>query len=321
MSLVGVAGRRRNGLAATVAACVLLCLSQIASAQVAKPASFRTINISTEPNAVIWLDNIRYGKADESGRFTIKRVTAGAHTLRVRADGYKESTKPIAATQSGEVVVTLLKTTDIAELTLQEAERLATQDRQKAIAAYKKAISIKSTYVEAHIGLARIYSESSDYENALKAIRDARRVKPGVAELSAIEGRVYKDSGDEAKAIVAFRRAITEGRGFQPEAYTGLGMLYKDRAEAAAGEVDLAGEQANYNEAVKNFSTAVKQLGGSPDASVVFQLLGLVYEKQKKYREAISLYENYLRAFPDSPDAPTIRSFIVQLQKQMAEQP
>jgi cytochrome c-type biogenesis protein CcmH/NrfG len=64
----------------------------------------------------------------------------------------------------------------------------------------------------------------------------------------------------------------------------------------------------------------VKQLGGAPDAIVVSQLLGLVYEKQNKFKEAIALYEEFLRTFPNAVEAEAVRSFIVQLRKQMAEQ-
>ena len=67
-------------------------------------------------------------------------------------------------------------------------------------------------------------------------------------------------------------------------------------------------------------SVAAKQLGTSPDAMVVYQLLGLVYERQKKFHEAIALYEEFLRLFPDSSEATAVQSFIVQIRKQMAQQ-
>ncbi|MCA1608455.1 MAG: tetratricopeptide repeat protein, partial [Acidobacteria bacterium] len=170
-------------------------------------------------------------------------------------------------------------------------------------------------------GLARVYSESNDFENALKAVREARRIKPAIPEISAIEGRVHKEVGDENKAIAAFKRAITEGRGFQPEALTGLGLLYRDRAENAGSSGDLAGEETNSREAAKHFASALKQLAGAPDAAVVYQLLGLLYEKQKRYQDAINIYEDYLRLFPDTVEATAVQSFIIQLKKQMAEKP
>lgn len=281
----------------------------------------RTITVVTEPNSSVWIDGVLYGETDASGKLSIKSVPAGGRTIRVRAGGFKEISKPITTAQRGDIAIPLTKTTDKAELAFQEAVRLTLVDRQKAADAFRKAMRLRPNYLDAAIGLARVYSDASDYEQALKAVRDARRIRPGTAEVSAIEGRIYKDTGEEDKAIAAFKRSIVEGKGFQPEAYTGLGLLYKDRAENAASEGDFAKEAANYREAVKYLSTAVRQLGSAPDGIVVYQLLGLIYEKQKKYKEAIALYEDFLRIFPDSAEATAVQSFITQIKKQMAEQP
>jgi regulator of sirC expression with transglutaminase-like and TPR domain len=39
----------------------------------------------------------------------------------------------------------------------------------------------------------------------------------------------------------------------------------------------------------------------------------------KKYNDAINVYEEFLRVFPDANEATAVRSFIVQLKKQMSE--
>lgn len=302
---------------------ILICLCfpiLLLSAAAGQMAQVRTITIKSEPKTIVWIDDVRYGRTGEDGTLTIKTVAHGAHTLRLRADGFKETTKAITASQQGSISVPLVKTDDKAELKYQEAERLSASDRDAAIDAYRQAIKLRPGYTRAYIGLARALSENDDTDGALAAIRDLRRTAPANAEASAIEGRIRKDAGDEAKAIAAFKRSIAEGKGFQPEAYTGLGLLYKERAEGAGGSGDFANEALNYNEAAKNFRIALKQLSGAPDASVLYQLIGLVLERQKKYAEAIALYEEFLRFFPDSNDAPAVQSFIVQLKKQMAQQ-
>lgn len=276
----------------------------------------RSAVIATEPNASVWLNGIFYGKTDASGKLEIKSVPAGAQKLRIRAEGFKELSKPLVA---GSNTITLVKTTDEAELAFQEAERQSTLDRTKATEAYRKVIKLKPTHVDAAIGLARILSDAGDFEGANSAIRSAVKIAPRNAEAAAVDGRIQKLSGDEAKAIAAFKRAITLGSGFQPEAYTGLALLHQERAEAAGADGDIAAEERNYTEAAKNFAIAVKQLGTSVDAPTIYQLLGLVYEKQKKYKEAIALYQSFLRLFPNSPEATAVESFIVQLKKQMAE--
>lgn len=292
-------------------------LMTIFFAGVSVAAQTRAISVITEPNAVVWIDGVKYGKTDESGKLGISAVSPGAHTIRVRAGGFKEISRPLPAAQKGEVKIALAKTTDEAELAFQEAEVLASSDREKAMAAYNKAIQLRPRFAEAFTGLARVLSESGQREKAAKAIRDARKVKPGFAEASVIEGRIFKEDGDETKAISAFKKAITEGKGFQPEAYTGLGLIYKERAEGFASAADYAQEASNYAESAKYFKIAVKQLSSAPDAPVIYQLLGLVYEQQKQYKEAIAVYEEFLRLFPESPEASAVSSFIVQLRKQM----
>ena len=277
----------------------------------------RTVTIVTEPNATVWLDDIRRGTTDESGVLLVKPITAGAHKLRVRADGFKEASQNLTAAQKGDVKIALVKTTDQAELTFQEAERLSTTDREKAIAAYRKAISLRPKYAEANLALARVLSASGDNEGALKAIAAARKARLNYAEASAVEGRIYVSEGDEEKAIAAFKRAITEGRGVQPEAQTGLALLYKEKGEAFGSAGDFESEEANYMLAIGYFRKAISQLAGAPDATIIYQFLGLAFEKMKKFDEAIAVYEEFLRVFPDSNEATAVNSFILQLKKQM----
>ncbi len=292
---------------------LLLLLSQGILSQA--KAAFRTVTVISEPNATLWLDGVRFGKTGSDGKLTIKTVSAGTHTIRVRADGFKEISQTLTALQKGEVTVTLAKSTDAAELAFQEAERLTSSDREKSAAAYRKAIKSRPNYAEAYVGLARVLLDAGDGEAAEKAIVSARKLRGAYAEASAVEGRIQKENGDEAKAIAAFKRAITEGKGFQPEAYAGLGLLYKEKAELAGNSGDFEGENTNYTESAKNLKAALKQLSGAPDAVIIYQLLGLIYERQKRYADAIATYEEFLQIFPDTNEATAVRSFIIQLRK------
>lgn len=286
-------------------------------AAAAQTAASRSITILSEPNAKVWIDDVLRGKTGADGRLVIKSAPPGVRRLRVRADGFKEHAQPLTAAQKGEVKIALVKTTDEAELAFQKAESLGASDREKAIELYEKAVKLRPRYAEAYLGLARVSSEAGDAEMALKAIANARKVRPIYPEVSAVEGRIYVSEGNEEKAVAAFKRAIREGRGFQPEAHTGLGLLYKERAEGFGAQGDLEQEKENYELAVAELRTALTQLSGAPDAEVLYQLLGVAYEKQRKFAEAIKVYEEFLRTFPDSNETEAIRSFIVQAQKQM----
>ncbi len=310
----------RKVLLLGIAAAACIIIAQHASAQVRKPAAprFRSIIVKTESDAVVWLDVVRFGKTDADGKLEIATLSTGVHTLRIRADGFKEKSQTLTAAQKGEVKIALVKTTDQAELAFQEAERLSATDREKAVDAYNRAIKLRPNYPEAYLSLARLLLDSGDFEGAGKAIASAKKLRPAYAEASAVFGRIYKESGEEAKAIAAYKRAITEGRGFQPEAYAGLGILYKEKAEGSGG--DFENENASYTESAKNLRASLKQLSGAPDAIVIYQLLGLIYERQKKYTDAIATYEEFLRIFPNSVEASAVRSFIVQLKKDMTPQ-
>jgi len=275
----------------------------------------RSITIVTEPDASVWINGVLYGKTDAQGRLEIKTVRSGRRVIRVRAPGFAEANKPLLPAQKGEISVQLAETRDAAELAFQEGERQASLDRAKAEEAYRKAIAANPKLVSAHLGLLRNLAEGRSYDKALVALKELRKVSPRNAEASAIEGRIHKDLGDEPKAIASFKRAIAEGGGFQPEAYAGLGLLYKDRAESAEDE---AQQRADYNEAAKNLMMSVKQLSGAPDAAVIYQLVGMIYEEQKRYKEAIAVYEDFLKLFPESPEAEAVKSFIVQINKEMA---
>jgi tetratricopeptide (TPR) repeat protein len=268
----------------------------------------------------VWIDGVRFGATDAAGRLAISSISSGVHSVRVRSAGFSEVSKSIPAASRGEIQITLTKTTDEAELAFQAGDAMATLDRQKAIAEYQRATKLRAKYPEAHLALARMYAESGSIEKAFTAITTAKRLKPGFAEASAVEGRLLKDSGEEAKAIATFKRAIAEGRGFQPEAYTGLGILYKDKAENFGGSGDFEQETASYDQAARYLAVAVKQLGSAPDAIVVYQLLGLIFERQKRFKEAIAVYEEFLRKFSDTSEAGAVASFITQIKKQMAEQ-
>ncbi|MGI8656796.1 MAG: tetratricopeptide repeat protein, partial [Pyrinomonadaceae bacterium] len=271
--------------------------------------SARSINIRTEPQAIVWLDEVRRGTSDQFGKLDITKVSPGRHALRVRANGFSERQLSLLPAQRGIITIKLTRTTDAAELAFQEAETLREKARddeskQAAKAAYERALRLRSAYPAAHVGLARVMLELNDYNSALAEIAAARRTRPVYPEASAVEGRILREDADPAGAITAFRRSIREARGFQPEAHTGLARVLED--------------QGQYAEATTEFRTAINQLSDTEPA--LYQLLGAAYEKQQNYKDAVAAYEKYLQLAPEGTYASAIRSFIDQLKKQAAEQ-
>jgi hypothetical protein len=266
-----------------------------------------SLTITSEPNAIIWIDEIRRGVTDASGRIELKTST-GRHTLRVRAMGFREVTMPLVAGKRN-VSVKLSRTTDQAELAFQQAEdaREKAKDdpaRQKAAELYREALKLRPSNAAAHVGLARVLLDLSQHQPALEEIDAARRTRPANAEASAVEGRINRDGGFTDDAIASFRRAIREGRGFQPEAHVGLARVFEDKGQN--------------DEAILEYRKAIDQLSDSEP--VIYQLLGAIYEKQQKYKEAVAAYEKYLALAPNGSLAPAIRSIIEQVRRDAAGQ-
>ena len=281
--------------------------SQRRSGSAASPAS-SSLTITTEPNAIIWIDDVRRGVADASGRLELKKISAGRHVLRVRAAGFHEVSLPLPAGKRTQLVK-LTRTTDQAELAFQRAEdaREKARDeaaREKAAELYRATFKLRSAYPAAHLGLARVLLDLNKYQEALDEIQEARRTRPVYPEASAVEGRIYREAAFTDDAIQSFRRAIREARGFQPEAHVGLARVLED--------------QGKYDEAIVEFRKAIEQLSDSEP--IIYQLLGAAYEKQQQFKEAVVAYEKYLELAPNGSLAPALRSIIDQLRRDAAGQ-
>ncbi|HJT68207.1 MAG TPA: tetratricopeptide repeat protein [Pyrinomonadaceae bacterium] len=280
---------------------VYLCLLALAVAVHAQPAA---LTITAEPNAAIWIDEVRRGTTDASGKLALTKLSPGRHTVRVRANGFKETTAALLPGRRT-LTVKLVPTTDQAELTFQKAETAREQARDddarvKAADLYRDAIKLRPAYPAAHVGLARLLLDLNQFKEAHAEIETARRTRPSYAEASAVEGRIYREEGFTDDAMRAFRRAIREGNGFQPEAHVGLARVYEDQGDFAA--------------AVTEFRKALDQLSDSEP--VIYQMLGAAYEKVNKPKDAVTAYEKYLELAPNGSYAAAIRSIIQQLKRE-----
>lgn len=274
----------------------------------ASPPQSKSLIITTEPNAIIWIDDVRRGVTDASGRLELKKISAGRHVLRVRAKGFREVTTSLLPGRKSQAVK-LTRTTDQAELAFQMAEEAREQardeaSRQTAAELYRNTLKIRSGYPAAHVGLARVLLDLNQYEAALEEIQAARRTRPAYPEASAVEGRINREAAFTDDAIQSFRRSIREARGLQPEAHVGLARVFEDKGQ--------------YEEAILEFRKAIDQLSDSEP--VIYQLLGAAYERQQKYKEAVAAYEKYLALAPNGSLAPAIRSIIEQVRRDAAGQ-
>jgi predicted Zn-dependent protease len=268
-----------------------------------RPSPGGSVTISTQPGAVVWVDEVRRGAADAEGKLQLK-LTPGRHSLRVRAKGFAERTLALPPTQRGALDVALTRTADEAELLFQQAE----EEREKgnnagAVELYRQALTKRPRFAAAHLGLARALESQESLDEALEELQAARRDRPVYPESWAVEGRIQRSLADHEAALDAYRRALRESRGFQPEAYTGMGIVHEDKGR--------------YEEAVEAFRKAVAQL--SDTEPVLYELLARNLEKLERWKEAVAAYEKYLELAPQGAHASAVNSIIDQLRKQAAE--
>ncbi len=266
----------------------------------------QALTITTEPNAVVWIDDIRRGTADASGTLVINKVSAGRHSVRIRANGFKETVTPLLPSRRT-LAVKLVTTTDQAELKFQEAETAREKARddaslQKVADLYRETIKLRPAFPAAHVGLARVLMDLNEFKQAHAEIEAARRTRPAYAEASAVEGRIYREEAFGDDAIRSFRRAIREGGGVQPEAYVGLARVLEDKGQFA--------------EAIVEYKKALAQL--SESEPVIYQMLGAAYEKIEKPKDAVTAYEKYLELAPNGSYAAALRSILEQLKREAA---
>jgi len=306
MPFVGTARRlasarwKRTFLALTV---LLVISVGSAPAPAQRRSTTPALTLTTQPNAIIWIDEIRRGVTDASGQLELKKIAAGRHTVRVRAAGFKEVTVPLPA-GSRSLTVKLVRTTDQAELIFQSAELAREQakddeGRKKAEGLYLETLKLRPAFPAARVGLARVLLDLNRYQAALAEIDAARRTRPVYPEASAVEGRINREAAFTDDAIQSYRRAIRESKGFQPEAHVGLARVLEEKGQ--------------YAEAEAEFRKALAQLSDSEP--VIYQLLGAALEKQQKFKEAIVAYEKYLELAPTGSLAPALRSIIDQLRR------
>ena len=284
---------------------VRVCLCVLVVAVVAHAQS-PALTITTEPNAIVWIDEIRRGTTDASGKLTLTKLSPGRHTVRVRANDFKEATAVLLPGRRT-LAIKLVGTSDPAILMFHQAEQAREQARddaarENAAELYREALKNPPPNAAAHVGIARLMLDLNKFKEAHAAIDAARKIRRSYPEASAVDGRIYREEGFTDDAIASFRRSIREANGVQPEAHVGLARVYEDKGDFALAIAELR-----------------KALGQLSDSEpVIYQMLGAAYEKVNKPKDAVVAYEKYLQLAPNGSYATAIRSILNQLKREAA---
>ena len=154
----------------------------------------------------------------------------------------------------------------------------------KAVDAFKKAISIKPDYADAYNNLGNALKEQGKLKEAIEAYNKVLSIKP--------DTEAYYNMGNALKEQDKLEEAI--------EAYTKEISLKPDNSRAYNNMGNALQEQGNLEEAIKAYN---KALTIKPDYTEAYYNMGNVLHKQGKPDKAIEAYNKALSFNPDYTEA------------------
>jgi tetratricopeptide (TPR) repeat protein len=137
--------------------------------------------------------------------------------------------------------------------------------------------------------LGTVLIEVKDWNGARKALEKAVELEPSLFKAYYKLGQVLEELDDQQSALQRYTQSIESGPRFLP-AYNALGSLYADLGYS--------------DHAVQVAQSALKVAqAGSEEAAKIHNLLGTVYQQQKKYDDAITQFRAALEIQPGMRDA------------------
>lgn len=127
--------------------------------------------------------------------------------------------------------------------------------------------------IEANLKLAELYFYVRKYEPSITHINNALKINEGTAKAYYLKGLCYKEMGDTGLAISSFQTTVEQDETYF-DAYMELGILMTAKKNALA---------------VEYLKTALRLDPENPD---VKYNMGMFYQKQKKYSEAMDIYKS-----------------------------
>ncbi|KPK24820.1 MAG: hypothetical protein AMJ61_13290 [Desulfobacterales bacterium SG8_35_2] len=146
----------------------------------------------------------------------------------------------------------------------------------EAVKSYRRALSLKPDYAEAHYNLGNALRDQGKLNEAVNSYRQVLILKPDYAEACINLGNVFKDQGRLDEAVTSYRRALSLKPDYA-EAHYNLGTVLKDQGK-------LEGAVASYRRA----------LSLKPDYAEAHNNLGNALKDQGKLEEAIASYRQAL---------------------------
>jgi tetratricopeptide (TPR) repeat protein len=153
----------------------------------------------------------------------------------------------------------------------------------------QKAIAVNPNVASYHEKLGTVLMELGDWQAAKAPLEKTIQMEAALFKAYYKLAQVDEELDDQQSALKHYTESIEKGPSFLP-AYNALGGLYAD-----LGYLDHAVQVAQ--------SALKVAQPGSDEASKIHNLLGTVYQQQKKYDEAITQFRAALEITPGMRDA------------------
>ncbi|HEY6304511.1 MAG TPA: tetratricopeptide repeat protein [Terriglobales bacterium] len=171
-------------------------------------------------------------------------------------------------------------------------------EKDQAIAHYRKAIEISPDFQPAHNNLGTVYLGKSDFKPAEEQFREAVRLNQN-------DGQAYFNLSNVLMLTRRFTEAedtLTQGLRRRPDSAFGnflQGCLYEQTGKLA--------------EAERSLQNALRM--DSKMAQAYLKLVNL-YLRQNRREDAIAQLQAFLKGFPTAPAAPKAQEILIKLQKE-----
>lgn len=304
-------GPRRASPLAVLALFLLASMPAQARAQAASgkalkpPASTGALKVSTgQAGSVVFINNIRHGSTNDAGELNLPQVQSGTFPVRVRTVGFSDWTGKVVVVRGGSRSLKVVQQPTSDEATLHYQRGDALRDRGKypdSVKEYEQAISLRTPFPDARIGLARSLIALQEYDKAENQLFAAKKEsRAHWAEAQTVLANLRRNQGLIDESIDEYRKALRMARNVSPEAHIGLAIALEE-----AGEIE---------EALKEYRVGIAQ--DMDTEPILYYLLGSLLEKEGRNKEAIEAYGNYLRLDPEGQYASAVASIIERLKEE-----
>ena len=273
--------------------------------------------------------------ADSSGRFQFRNLGQGIYTIRIEAAGtpYEEESQTIelqslsprrSATEEPFAVDFRLrrKTSRVTQVRpgvifVQEVPELAHEEFKRGqislnsgnvesgLSSLRRAIEIFPNYFMALELLGTEYVKRGQFNEALPLLIRATEVNPKAARTLYALGVANLKTHQLGEAINWLLRAEDKNPK-NPNIYMMLGLAY--------------GKLGSLIDAERAFKKAYQLGGGASAVAIVHFYLASIYDKQRKYADAVRELELFLKEADDIKDQTQIRALIERLQAKVEPQ-